>query len=101
MFTEDYEGVYIRHHPKKSLEEAVSLSIKLTSENPARLLGLFLNEENTQYFMKESFKWEKYEREKGKIELGFVSDCLLADIQGTPGKYQSCIEKVFIGKPDE
>lgn len=68
-------GVYHRTHPALPFEEAVLGAARLTSSNPAELLG---------------------ERGRGSIEPGFRGDLVLARISGPPGEARVEVEATWV-----
>ena len=74
-FTEDIEGVWNKIHKAKSFEEALILSSKLCSENPAELLGI-----SNLY---------------GTIAKGKRADLLLAELNFAK-KYNFRIEEIIL-----
>lgn len=73
--TQDMEGVWHRHHPAYSLEEALTLVSRLASSNPARLMGL---------------------ADTGEIAVGKTADLVLADLAETDAGFRLRIDSVCL-----
>ncbi len=78
VLTREMPGVYHRRHPALSLEEACLLASRMTSANPAALLGL---------------------ADRGALREGLRADLVLADIQGSPGSYGVTVRGTFVAGP--
>ena len=76
IFTRAMAGVYCRRHPALSLEDALGVATRMTSTNPARLLGL---------------------EDRGRLEPGLRADLVLLDLSGTPGDYRVGVRSVSVG----
>ncbi|NND35120.1 MAG: amidohydrolase family protein [Saprospiraceae bacterium] len=79
-FTREITGVWHRNHPALSLDQSIILASRLASGNPARLLGIFENNE---------------EPGTGSLAPGKAADLILADIrQDTDVSFE--IKKVVV-----
>ena len=76
IFTREMTGVYCRRHPALPLEEALGVAARLTSTNPASLLGL---------------------ADRGRLEPGLRADLVLLDLSGMPGDYRVDVRSVWVG----
>jgi N-acetylglucosamine-6-phosphate deacetylase len=78
ILTREMPGVYHRLHPALSLEEACLEASRMTSANPAALLGL---------------------RDRGALREGLRADLVLVDLQGSPGSYTVTVRGTFLAGP--
>jgi len=77
LFTREMTGVYCRRHAALPLEEALAAAARITSENPARLLGLV---------------------DRGRLEPGLRADLVLLELSGRPGDYRAAVRSVWVGE---
>jgi N-acetylglucosamine-6-phosphate deacetylase len=76
LATVETEGIWCRRHPALALPEALALTSRLASANPAALLG---------------------ERDRGHLRPGARADAILAEISGEPGRWRVALERVWVG----
>jgi N-acetylglucosamine-6-phosphate deacetylase len=77
LLSREMEGVYYRSHPALDLAGAVEAACRLTSTNPAALLGL---------------------TDRGVLAAGKRGDALLVELQGSPGAYRVRLHGTWLGR---
>lgn len=81
--TQAMTGMWYRHHPEWPLEEALVHSSRMSSTNPARLLGIDLQEGNSG-------------AGTGSLQTGKWADLVLADLQTDANGYVLDVERVWV-----
>jgi len=77
VLTREMDGVYHRHHAALPMDEALRMAARLTSTNPARLLGL---------------------EDRGRIEPGLRADLVFLEVTGAPGEMDVRVRSVWLGR---
>lgn len=77
--TREVEGVWSRAHEALPLDDALAAASRMCSTNPAKMIGLYDDDEAT-----------------GALEPGKRADLVLGVLDGEPGNYRFGVEKLFV-----
>jgi N-acetylglucosamine-6-phosphate deacetylase len=75
--TVEMAGVWTRHHPALTLDEALTAMVRMYAENPCRLTGLD-------------------RKGLGRLSNGAPADLCIANIEGKPGNYRVEVQQTII-----
>jgi len=82
--TREMTGVWNRSHEALPLDDALAAASRMSSTNPARLLGLLDHPQNPT----------------GSLEPGKCADIVLGRLDGQPGDYRFTVKQLFVrGRP--
>ncbi len=87
--THPIDGIWYRHHEAMAFDDALTNSIRMCCQTPARILGLYrprsfmINQDLSAY--------------SGSIQVGKSADLIIASIQEQAERYRLEIDRVFVG----